>query len=989
MAADKVFISYSHDSPELSAKVLALADALRAGGVDIELDRYHMRPPHGWPHWCEEQLRPEASRYVLVVCTAKFRARVEDKVPADEGRGVYWEGALVYNYIYDAKGNTRFIPVLLDDESENGIPAPLNGHTRYRVRGFDLADPGFQALYRELTNQPEVIKGPLGGVVKLGAPTSAAAPKPALAVKSSFGAYDITRISAYAPDALIGREAETAVIATGWDKAAKGETHPHVLTFVALGGEGKTSLVATFANALAARGWPDCDAAFAWSFYRQGSAEQAGASSDLFLEEAFAFFGLEAREGESGYDKGKRLAQHIADKRALLILDGVEPLQYPPTSPQRGEWKDDGLRGLLRVLSARNAGLCLVTTRYRIADLKGEAAPQRELTGLSEEAGARLLTALGVKGPEAEKRCLVADVKGHPLTLEFIGGYLREAHGGDVAKRDLVKFEAADKEETNGRAFRAMKAYADWLASDGERGPRAMAWLRLMGLFDRPASVGCVGALLRAPAIPGLTEALVDLSEAKRNIALTRLHDAKLLTVTRGAGGALVDVDAHPLLREYFACQLRETLPDAAREAHRRLYEHLTTTTVDKEAPTLDDLAPLYQAVAHGCAAGLWQETCEEVYQERIRRGDESYTVRKLGGFGVDLGVVACFFELPWKRVSPHLRPAYQAWLMSDAGAFLRALGRLEEAREPMRVGLEMRVAQEGWKDAAAGAGNLSQLNLTLGCVTEGVRLSETAVAHADRSSDVRQRTVAVASEADAMHQAGDATAAEALFAAAEALQAEQPGQAPRLYSVRGHHYCDLKLGTAETAAWRRLISTPAPVPEESRGVLTEACAEAASRASAALAIAERLRELLSIGLDRLTLARAALYADVLRDESPTSDHVNEAVTFIRRAGSLDHLPRPLLTRALYRAITGDFPGAREDLDEAFEIAERGPMRLHLADIHLHRARLFGLLANRPAQYPWTSPRADLDDARKLIEKCGYNRRLPELQDAETALRAL
>ena len=37
---------------------------------------YHVRPPHGWPHWCEEQLRPEISRFVLVICTATYLARV-------------------------------------------------------------------------------------------------------------------------------------------------------------------------------------------------------------------------------------------------------------------------------------------------------------------------------------------------------------------------------------------------------------------------------------------------------------------------------------------------------------------------------------------------------------------------------------------------------------------------------------------------------------------------------------------------------------------------------------------------------------------------------------------------------------------------------------------------------------------------------------------------------------------------------------------------
>src|SRR5271166_2265677 len=98
-AVGKVFISYSHDSLEHSERVLALSNRLRALGVDAELDRYHVRPPQGWPHWCEEQLRPETSSFVLVVCTPTYRARVENRVGADEGRGVYWEGAILYNYL--------------------------------------------------------------------------------------------------------------------------------------------------------------------------------------------------------------------------------------------------------------------------------------------------------------------------------------------------------------------------------------------------------------------------------------------------------------------------------------------------------------------------------------------------------------------------------------------------------------------------------------------------------------------------------------------------------------------------------------------------------------------------------------------------------------------------------------------------------------------------------------------------------------------------
>jgi hypothetical protein len=88
----------------------------------------------------------------------------------------------------------------------------------------------------------------------------------------------------------------------------------------------------------------------------------------------------------------------------------------------------------------------------------------------------------------------------------------------------------------------------------------------------------------------------------------------------------------------------------------------------------------------------------------------------------------------------------------------------------------------------------------------------------------------------------------------------------------------------------------------------------------------------------------------------------------------MDHLPKGLLTSALYHFVRGDTASARKALDQAQEIAERGPMPLHLADIHLHRARLF-------------RDRAELAQARALIEKHGYWRRKEELEDAESAAR--
>ena len=117
---------------------------------------------------------PKTRNSCCLICTQTYRDRVENKVPADEGRGVYWEGGIVYNYIYKAKANERFMPVLFGDESDESVPVPLQGFAKFRIRAFDLSDPGFEALYRELTGQPAVIKPVLGAKVALGTKTPTA-----------------------------------------------------------------------------------------------------------------------------------------------------------------------------------------------------------------------------------------------------------------------------------------------------------------------------------------------------------------------------------------------------------------------------------------------------------------------------------------------------------------------------------------------------------------------------------------------------------------------------------------------------------------------------------------------------------------------------------------------------------------------------------------------------------------------------------------------
>ncbi len=53
--------------------------------------------------------------------------------------------------------------------------------------------------------------------------------------------------------------------------------------------------------------------------------------------------------------------------------------------------------------------------------------------------------------------------------------------------------------------------------------------LRMLGLFDRPADEKALGALLKPPAIRGLTESLIDLSPTEWRTILAKLRRARLL----------------------------------------------------------------------------------------------------------------------------------------------------------------------------------------------------------------------------------------------------------------------------------------------------------------------------------------------------------------------------------------------------------------------------------------------------------------------------
>ena len=108
-------------------------------------------------------------------------------------------------------------------------------------------------------------------------------------------------------------------------------------------------------------------------------------------------------------------------------------------------------------------------------------------------------------------------------------------------------------------------------------------------------------------------------------------------------------------------------------------------------------------------------------------------------------------------------------------------------------------------------------------------------------------------------------------------------------------------------------------------------------------------------------------------DFGTSAECLDQAVDGLRRAGTENHVPRGLLARAALRRLAGQLDAAAADLREAEEIAERGHMLLHLADVHLERTQLCWQRGEAEAA------RQRLERAKELVASTGYGRREREV----------
>ena len=733
---------------------------------------------------------------------------------------------------------------------------------------------------------------------------------------------------------LFGRQNELALLDEAWEAS-----DTNVVSLVAWGGVGKSTLVNKWVEQMAADNYRGARRVFGWSFYSQGTGERV-TSADQFVAAALEWFGDGDPAAGSPWDKGQRLADLVRQEPTLLVLDGMEPLQSN-FDYERGKIKDPALATLVSELARENSGLCVISTREAVADLAPfvETTREENLEQISAEAGRALLRVGGVRGTDAELEAATRDFGNHAFALSLLSAYLHDVPGHQIS--GAAEIPDLDIPVEKGRhSRRVMAAFAEKFGDGPE-----VELLRVLGLFDRPAEGEAVATVRASPAIPNLTQHIQGLSEAEWLKLLNKLRRTGL--VASESEHRPDTLDAHPLVREHFGQQLREEHPEAWREGNNRLYEYYKQAA-PQLPDTLVEMVPLFAAVAHGCAAGRHQEAFYDVYYSRIQREDSFFSSRKLGAAGACLTALVGFFDPPWRRPVVEMTEIEKRYVLGQAGFYLRALGRLTEAVEPTRGALEAAIAQNDWENSAINASNLSELYLTFGDLTRALEYGEQSFELAEKSQDTFEQLTKRVVWADALHQAGHMERAEPLFLEAEAMQKEHQPEFPILYSVQSFRYCDLLL---ELGRHR----------------------EVQERASQTLEWAEQAGgSLLTIALDQLSLGRAYLaeaQEQGTGDFSKAGGYMDQAIDGLRQAGTQHHIPRGLLARAALHRVQGEYKRAQPHLDEALVIAERGEMGLHQADAHLEYARLYVAMGEKPkAREHWAK-------AKEMIGEMGYHRR--------------
>lgn len=488
--------------------------------------------------------------------------------------------------------------------------------------------------------------------------------------------------------------------------------------------------------------------------------------------------------------------------------------------------------------------------------------------------------------------------------------------------------------------------------------------------------------------------------------AVARLREGRLLAPSDQSSSNTLD--AHPLVREWFGERLRAQQEQAWRLANDRLYEFLRKTVKDRKAATLQELTPLYQAIPHGCRAGRHQEVLEKVYRDRLsRRGPDGsdlyHTFYHLGAPSTDLAAISWFFNRPFDVPVAGLSTKNRRWLLHTSGLYLYSQGRLAEAQTALQSAFEVHEDTD-LEELFDIISLLSTVAIAAGDIKRAKEFSRQSLDFAIQSRSKVRILSAWRVHIDRLIAGGEFDVARRNLVEVNQIEMQLLRERTRFGGQHTH--------PSDQGRFELLIINGDFVAAHRRANRVLRSSGLASLGLRALFQLQVARSSLGLALTAaLKFNQGTIRPETTKHAQAARAELDEAVERLRLTERVDLVPGGYCGRSAFRRSVGDWNGAARDLDEVGEIAELGPMKLHLCDMALGRARLAfakieafaplnGMVEKDNPPKP-AVPSAEqvkelkreaekqLKIAADSIEKCGYHRRDEELAELQAVLRGV
>lgn len=156
----KVFISYSWTNPAYQEEVMAIADRLISeGGIDTVIDDYDLKEGQDVNVFMERLKHDESLHFCLILSDSAYAKKANER-----NKGVGTEAQIISKEIYDSVDQTRFVPVVMenDDQGKPCLPTFLQSRKFIDFSSPEKRNQNWERLVRLLHGKPARVKPAIG-----------------------------------------------------------------------------------------------------------------------------------------------------------------------------------------------------------------------------------------------------------------------------------------------------------------------------------------------------------------------------------------------------------------------------------------------------------------------------------------------------------------------------------------------------------------------------------------------------------------------------------------------------------------------------------------------------------------------------------------------------------------------------------------------------------------------------------------------------------